>query len=60
MRSGVIRSYVKAEVPIEITDVNVQELTRSSQIIAKVVIRQALTEGVQRKVFEPLNETLEE
>ena len=43
-------------VPIEISDVNVEELTRSSKIIAKVVIKQALIEGIQRKIFEPLIE----
>jgi hypothetical protein len=55
-RPGVVRSYVKAIVPIEISDVRVMELTRSSQIISKIIIKQALIEGVKRKIFEPLTE----
>eukprot|EP00551_Chaetoceros_affinis_P003724 CAMPEP_0203652470 /NCGR_PEP_ID=MMETSP0088-20131115/30137_1 /ASSEMBLY_ACC=CAM_ASM_001087 /TAXON_ID=426623 /ORGANISM="Chaetoceros affinis, Strain CCMP159" /LENGTH=298 /DNA_ID=CAMNT_0050512019 /DNA_START=98 /DNA_END=994 /DNA_ORIENTATION=- len=56
-RVGVVRSYVKAVIPIEISDVRVQELTRSSQIMSKILIRQALIEGVTRKIFEPLVES---
>lgn len=56
-RAGVVRSYVKAVVPIEISDVNVQSLTRSSQIMSKILIRQALIEAVRRKIFEPLVES---
>ena len=42
--------------PIEISDVNVRELTRSSKIISKIVVREALIEGVRRKIFDPLVE----
>ena len=55
-RGAVVRSFIKAVVPIEISDVHFQQLTRSSQIISKVIIKQALIEGVKRKVFEPLRE----
>lgn len=55
-REGVVRSFIKAVVPIEISDVHFQQLTRSSEIISRIIIRQALIEGVKRKVFEPLKE----
>lgn len=55
-REGTVRSYIKAIVPIEISDVNVRELTRSSKIISKIVVREALIEGVRRKIFDPLVE----
>ncbi len=51
-RPGVVRSYIKAIVPIEISDVN-GSLTRSTQIISKIVIKEALIEAVERKVFVP-------
>ena len=54
-RPGVVRSYIKAVVPIEISDLN-GSLTRSTQIISKIVIKEALIEGVKRKIFEPLRE----
>jgi hypothetical protein len=52
-RNATVRSYIKAVIPINVSNVNVQELTRSSQIMSKILIKQALIEGVQRKIFEP-------
>ena len=54
-RPFVVRSYIKAVVPIEISDLS-GSLTRSTQIISKIVIKEALIEGAKRKIFEPLVE----
>jgi len=49
-RPGVVRSFVRATIPLKITDVH-EELNNTSRIVAKVVIRQALIEGIHNGYF---------
>mmetsp|Transcript_1506 Transcript_1506/g.2751 ORF Transcript_1506/g.2751 Transcript_1506/m.2751 type:complete len:330 (-) Transcript_1506:2506-3495(-) len=49
-RPGVVRSIVHTTVPLKLTDVH-EELNNTSKIVAKVMVRQALTEGIQRGFF---------
>lgn len=51
-RPGVVRSFIKATVPLSLTDVH-EDLTSASKIVAKVMIRQALIEGIQNGYFVP-------
>jgi len=49
-RPGVVRSLVQATIPLKVTDVH-EELNSTSKIVAKVMIRQALIEGIHRGHF---------
>jgi hypothetical protein len=49
-RPGVVRSFVCATIPLKITDIH-EELNNTSKIVAKVMIRQALIEGIHNGYF---------
>lgn len=51
-RPGVVRNLVKTTIPISLTDVEA-ELTNTSKIVAKVMIRQALIDEVHRGNLTP-------
>jgi hypothetical protein len=40
-----VRSFVKATIPLSLTDIH-EEITNTSKIVAKVMIRQALIDEV--------------
>jgi hypothetical protein len=45
-----VRSVVQTTIPLKLTDVH-EELNNTSKIVAKVMVRQALTEGIQKGFF---------
>lgn len=49
-RPGVVRSIIRTTVPMKLTDVH-EELNNTSKIVAKVMVRQALTEGIHKGFF---------
>ncbi len=49
-RPSVVRSFVRATIPLSLTDVHA-DLTNTSKIVAKVMIRQALIDGVDQGKF---------
>ena len=51
-RPGVVRSLVHATIPLKLTDVH-EELNSTTKIVAKVMVRQALVEGIHRGYFAP-------
>lgn len=49
-RPGVVRSIVKTTIPLKLTDVH-EELNNTSKIVAKIMVRQALIDGVHKGFF---------